>query len=390
MGPLFNSTGYSVYHNNIIRGEGCYVYDDKGKKYLDLESGVWVLPLGHCDSDVNAAIHQQIDRITHCGYKYNHKITEICAYKLLEIVNYLQGKCVFLSSGSEAVEYGVQLAKSLRTDKKCVCLKNQYFSAYGNCKQKQEQEWRLIDWDYQESKSVEQYYREITAKIDFTEIGVFVFESGNSSGLVKLPPKNLVQALNVICKENNVIIVVDEVTSGIGRTGKWFGYMHYDLQPHIIAVGKGLGNGYPVSGVIIDASIAKEAEKAGFHYAQSHQNDPLGCKVAYEVLMKIERENLLEHTNEVASYFMEKYKELQQEFSVISEVRGVGLLLCMELSHTIPYETMLKIERDLFEQGMVVGVNPTNRVIRTYCPLIITTNMIDQYIDVVRSVLGNV
>ncbi len=390
MGVLFNSTGYKVYNENIVKAKGCYVFDNNGNKYLDLESGVWTLPLGHCDDDINKAIHQQVDNLIHCGYKYNHKIVEESANKLLTITGLKDGKCVFLSSGSEAVEYAVQLAKSIRPNKKCICLKNQYLSAYGSCMQTSEQEWEFIEWEYCSTKSVEQYYSDISRAIDFSKVGVFVFEPGNSSGLVKLPPKNLVLALSLLCVKNNVVIVVDEITCGVGRTGKWFGYMHYDIEPHIIAVGKGLGNGYPVSSVVIEANTAIEAQKVNFHYAQSHQNDPLGCRVALEVLTKIEQEQLLNHANKASSYLYEKYKEVQQEFDIVSDIRGIGLLMCIELSHDVTCESMLEIEKNLFEQGFIVGIKVNERVIRTYCPLIVTTEMINEYVAALKNVLRNV
>lgn len=132
MSNLFNSTGYAVYEEDMVSGSGCYVFDRKGKKYLDMEAGVWALPLGHCDPDINKAIHNQIDKMMHCGYKYNTEIAEKCARKLLQITEMEGGKCVFLTSGSEAVEYGIQLAKAIRPGKKCVSLKNQYLSAYGS------------------------------------------------------------------------------------------------------------------------------------------------------------------------------------------------------------------------------------------------------------------
>lgn len=388
METLFNSTGYMVYENDMVRGAGCYVLNQNGTKYLDLEAGVWALPLGHCDHDINMAMHRQIDGLVHCGYKYNHRITQQCAQELLNITGLEHGRCVFLSSGSEAVEYGVQLAKSIRPNKKCICLNNQYLSAYGNCMQKNELAWETIAWNVQDSKSVAQYMEELSHTIDFSQVGIFVFEPGNSSGLVKLPPQNLVQALQLLCEQHNIIIVVDEVTCGIGRTGKWFGYMHYNLRPHIIAAGKGLGNGYPVSAIILEAGTATAAEQSGFHYAQSHQNDPLGCCVAYEVLTKIQREHLLDHTTTIAAYFMQKYKELQQKHPIIVDIRGIGLLLCIELSPTVACETLYEIEKKLFELGFIVGVKPNERVIRTYCPLIITKEMIDSYIDALQHIFS--
>lgn len=390
MAVLFNSTGFKVYNNDIINAKGCYIFDSTGKKYLDLESGVWTLSLGHCDEDVNRGIHRQLDSIIHCGYKYSNRIAEKCAEELLEITGFDGGSCTFLSSGSEAVEFAVQIAKCVRPDKKIFCLKNQYFSAYGSCMPKNTKSWEVVEWKCESEKSVEDYYNDISQSLDFSSIGVFVFEPGNSSGLVKLPPYNLVKALNILCKENDIVIVVDEVTSGIGRTGKWFGYMHYDIQPHLVAAGKGLGNGYPVSAVIIKANTTIEAKEANFHYAQSHLNDPLGCSVVFEVLTKIKRERLLDHVNEVGSYFIEKYREIQRELPIVSEVRGVGLMLCIELSTNVTSETMTDIEKELFDRGFIVGIKVKERVIRTYCPLIVTKEMIDEYITALKCVLEKV
>ena len=129
--------------------------------------------------------------------------------------------------------------------------------------------------------TIEWYEEGLQNEVDFSEIGVFLFEPGNSGGIVKFPPCNLISALNRICKKNNIVFVVDEVTTGIGRTGKWFGYMHYSIVPDIVCMGKGLGNGYPVSAIAMTEDISERALAAHFHYAQSHQNDSLGCRVAH-------------------------------------------------------------------------------------------------------------
>lgn len=387
---ILNTTGYRMYSSSMNRAEGCYVYNESGNKYLDLEAGVWALPLGHCDPDVNAALHDQIDIMSHCGYKYSQPIVEICAEKLLEINNFEDGKCVFLSSGSEAVEYGVQLSKFIKSGKKCMCLKNQYFSAYGCSVPDKEKDWVFVEWNDRENKSIDEYKALLSNSIDFSEIGVFLFEPGNSSGLVKLPPANLIAALQFFCKMYNILIVVDEVTTGVGRTGKWFGYMHYPIYPDIVAAGKGLGNGYPVSAVIMNGMIAEKAIQYGFHYAQSHQNDPLGCRVAYEVLCKIENNQLLQHVMEQSVHFVEGYRELNEKIPVIAEIRCVGLLLCVELISDISADIMSMIEEHLFNKGIIVAVKPADRVIRTYCPLTVTKDMIDSYLLALESVLKDV
>lgn len=384
---ILNTTGYQVYTTNIRNGEGCYIYDDDGNGYLDMESGVWALPLGHCDLDINRAMHEQIDIMSHCGYKYGQQITESCSEKILEILGFLNGKCVFLSAGSEAVEYGVQLAKCVNAKEKIMCLRNQYFSAYGCSSSGQEKDWMIIEWKEEDSRSIEAYEEWLMQNYDFSEIGVFLFEPGNSSGLVKFPPCNLIAAIQRICKKYGILIVVDEITTGVGRTGKWFGYMHYPILPDIVAIGKGLGNGYPVSAIAMTREIAQKALYSGFHYAQSHQNDSLGCRVAYEVLCKIENNQLLEAVKERAAYLAEGYRKLNERIPVIREVRFRGLLFCVELIPEISEQSMSQIEKSLFTKGFIVAVKPVQRVIRTYCPFIITAEMIDQYLAALESAL---
>ena len=384
---ILNTTGYPLFTADMYKAEGCFVYDKQGKKYLDMESGVWALPLGHCDRDINEAMHEQIDIMSHCGYKYSQQIVEDCAEKLLDILSFSDGKCVFLSSGSEAVEYGIQLAKTVNGKKKIMCLKQQYFSAYGCGSLEQQSAWTMIDWDEKENYSIEMYENKLEEEIDFSEIGVFLFEPGNSGGIVKFPPTNLVAALERICKKNHIIVVADEVTTGVGRTGKWFGYMHYSIAPEIVCIGKGLGNGYPVSAIVMTKDIAKEALASDFHYAQSHQNDALGCRVAYAVLSKIEKYNLLKEVEQKANYLAKGYQKLNEKIPVIAEIRNRGLLFCVELIADITENEMQIIEKAMYEKGFIVAVKPNRKVIRTYCPFTITTDMIDRYLSELESIL---
>ncbi len=113
----------------------------------------------------------------------------------------------------------------------------------------------------------------------FEDIAGLIFEPGSASGLVKFPPHGLVQTLVGIIRQRGGLLVVDEVTTGLGRTGAWYGFEHYALQPDIVALGKALGNGYPVSAVAMTHDLADRLEQDGFHYVQSHQNDPLGCAI---------------------------------------------------------------------------------------------------------------
>lgn len=378
---LYNSTGYPVYHKKIVKGDGCYVYDDAGNAYLDFEAGVWCLALGHNPPGIAAAIQEQAAQISHVGYKYNHSVTETAAEKLVKISGIPGGKCVFLSSGSEAVEYGIQVAKTLRPGKRCVSLSGQYLSAYGGGAQVQKTAGDCLPWEDSQEKSTEDWCRELSAHTDFREVGLLLFEAGNSSGLVKLPPASLVRALKILTAEYNILILADEVTCGIGRCGKWFGYMNYHMIPHMAAVGKGLGNGYPVSAVVLSDKTASEALESGFHYAQSHQNDPLGCRIALEVIRNIEDNRLLEQAVVLGNYLREQYGRIKERFPAIEEVKGIGLLNSIRFSGRIQPKMLEALDKQLFETGYIVGMKPFERTLRTYLPFIADKTMIDSYIS---------
>ena len=167
----------------------------------------------------------------------------------------------------------------------------------------------------------------------------------------------------------------------MGRTGKWFGYMNYPICPDIIAVGKGLGNGYPVSAVILKKEIAAAASDTGFHYAQSHQNDPLGCRIALEVVTMMEEDNLLKQAEMLGNYMRERYMDIREYFPCIEEIKGIGLLSAIRFGDCICPEQLELLDRQLFEAGYIVGMKPVQRTLRTYAPLIADKSMFDSYLS---------
>ena len=378
MSSVLNCTGYEQMDSTIVHSAGCYVTNKQGKRYLDAESGVWCTILGHNHHEINRAMIEQLSEITHVGYRYSTDIVENAGDLLLEVSKIKTGKCVFLSSGSEAVEFGIRVAKKIAEKQICLCLDNHYLAAYGQGYEKDGKNWISLDWtkytDGQELSS-------ILKNIPFETIGVFILEPGNASGLVKLPPKELITAIVNQVRVNQGLIVVDEVTTGVGRAGKWFGYENYDIIPDIVACGKSLGNGYPVSAVIMNESVASRIAASGFVYAQSHQNDPLGCAVAKEVLTVIKKENLIEKSNILGEYLQQQLKELMQKYKFIREVRGSGLMQAIELKHEVGQKVLLEIHRELFQAGFIIGVKPVFYTLRFYPPLIVEKEMIDALIN---------
>ena len=345
---------------NFVRGENCHLYDEQGKRYIDFESGIWSTVLGHSHPRINHVMKSQIEKVIHLGTRYPSALSEEAARDVLDIVRIDNGKCVFLSSGSEAVEFGVQIARRVTGKPRFLTFENSYLAAYGSAGRKSTDEWYTFDWTNDDPVTAIDRLKEIP----FKELGGFVFEPGGSgSGFVKFPPKRLVQAIVQQVRQNGGLVIANEVTAGMGRTGLWFGFQHYDIQPDIVSIGKGLGNGYPVSAIAMNISIAENLEINEFHYAQSHQNDPLGCAVAEEVITILREENWIQKGNHTGTVFLEGLKKLGGKFDVVKEARGRGMLLALEFQPD-DCVSATSVFQALLEKGFLVGYYPAGNILR--------------------------
>lgn len=378
MNNILKCCGYSEQDISIVRGEGEILYDEKGRGYIDFEAGVWSTALGHGHPRVNAAIKAQLDRIMHLGYQYRSPVVEEAAARVLDAVGINEGKCIFLASGSESVEFGVQCIRRLRQQPLLLSLTGAYLAAYGSAGKRSVEEWYFLDWSGCTSCVRDKCGTDcsIFRAIPFERIGGLVFEPGNSSGLVKLPPLKLVKALEAGVRNQGGLIMANEVTTGFGRTGKWFGYEHYELRPDIISMGKSIGSGYPVSAVALKAETAYGLEHIGFKYAQSHQNDALGCAVAAEVIKVIKEEGLIERGSVIGCNFREKLEQLAKAHDCIREVRGRGLMLAVEFKENKEL-SLVRLHDRLFEEGYLTGYNIAGNLLRFYPALVIRESSID-------------
>jgi acetylornithine/N-succinyldiaminopimelate aminotransferase len=351
---------HEIIKTDFVRGQNCSLYDAAGRRYVDLESGTWCTALGHNHPRINQVIEAQLRQVAHLGTRYPNQLTEEAALDVIDIVGMGDGKCVFLSSGSEAVEFGVQAARRITGRPLLLTFQSSYLSAFGSAGRKATDEWYLFDWRTCPDADPHDCLKDIP----FEDIGAFVFEPGGSGiGFVTFPPKLLVQEIVRRVRDAGGLVVVNEVTTGMGRTGKWFGFQHYDLHPDIVAIGKGLGNGYPVSAVAMKPEVAESLEASGLHYAQSHQNDPLGCAVAREVIALFREGNWIERGKALGAYFLGGLKRLEEKHAVVREARGRGMLLGLELR---PHESFSAeaAYRLLLEQGFLVGYYPAGNVLR--------------------------
>jgi acetylornithine aminotransferase len=390
MPHLFWFPGQDLLLTDIVRAENCSLYDSDGKRYVDLESGVWCTSIGHGHPRFLRVLAEQSARIAHTGFNYSNRIVEETALEILSLLGLEDGKCVFLCSGSEAVEYGVRVAKTIVEQPMLMTMADSYFGAYGSASQKQEDEWFCFDWmgcaDCPDSRGCREGC-EHWATIPFDRIGGFLLEPGSSSGFVRFPPVKLIQSIVRTVKENDGLILVNEVTTGLGRTGMWFGYQHYGLSPDIVAMGKGIGNGYPVSVAAFAPGVIDRLGDEPVKYAQSHQNDPLGAAVVREVIEVIRDEGLIERGKEIAAALMAGLEKIWARSSRIEEVRGRGLMVVLVLKDDSQATFATYVQKELVRRGFVLARRPGTNVLRLDPALTIERQDVDQFLETLEVVL---
>jgi acetylornithine/N-succinyldiaminopimelate aminotransferase len=265
-----------------------------------------------------------------------------------------------------------------------------YFGAYGSASRKQKNEWFCFDWaacaacpyPHECSEQCEHW-----AAIPHNQIGGFLFEPGSSSGLVRFPPAKLIRNIDGAIKKNGGFVLVNEVTTGVGRTGTWFGYQHYGISPDIVALGKGIGNGYPVSVTALAPSVVNRLGGRPVNYAQSHQNDPLGAAIVREVVRVIREEGLIERSRGIASTLMSGLEGIKTRTDRIREIRARGLMIGLELVDDTEVSFTVKTHRELVRRGFVLGQRPGVSVLRLDPALTIDRKDIEDFLATLEDVL---
>lgn len=358
----------------IVKAEGCSITDSEHKPYVDFESGDWAAFLGHSHPRISECIRQQAERLIHDGLRFRNYESEELSLKLLSRLNLGGGQSAFVNSGSEAVNLGITMARHVTGRRKILKMDCSYLSAFGYGKMADENP-DLINIPMDDMDAV--------STIDYSGIAVFVFEPGNALGLIRYPEARFVEAIAAQVKKHNGLLMANEVTTGFGRTGKWFGFQHYDYQPELVAVGKSLGNGYPVSGLAVSAEVADRFARSPFRYAQSHQNDPLGCAVGLAVFDILEKENLVQQAYVKGEYIRQSLVQLQEKHPAeVTGVRARGLMIGVEFQSA---ELAARIYSHLTNHGYLTGIR--EKTIRLMPPVIIEKPDVDGLINAIDRIL---
>lgn len=359
---------YETLDEEIIYSHDYYLYG-KNKKYIDMQSGIWCTILGHQPDFMKAVMISQLKKTLHLHSQFTPMIVNQLTRKLNKIANF-NGKGIFLSSGSEAVALAIRIGTM--NGRKKLTFKNAYLSAFEELQVRQDNTWFQID--YTPCLTCERAcYRQCDVlKVPLEDMDAFIFESFASGAVYRPPHKMMMVLLNHL--KDDTKIIANEVTTGICRTGKWFGFQHYPIQPDIITMGKGLGNGYPISCVLVEASLA---EKVDFRYIQSHQNDPLGLNIAYEVIKELEMGEYLKRCQTLHECFI---KHLP-----IDTYHGIGMLFSLKLDDPTKAH---HVWRQLLKEGFFTG--HSGNVIHLAPPLTITKEIIKNFCSTLERILHEI
>jgi acetylornithine/N-succinyldiaminopimelate aminotransferase len=364
----------------IHKGRGTRVYDPNGKEYLDFVGGVAVNNLGHCHPSVTVAFQKQAQRLVHVSNLYYTEPQVKLARLLVE--HSFADKVFFCNSGTEAIEAAIKLIRKYSHDKhgperhEIITMEQSFhgrtLAAVTATAQPKYQQgfgplppgFRYVP--YNDLKAVAQAVTDRTAAV--------LVEPAQGEGGVRIPDDDYLPGLRKLCDEKGILLVLDEIQTGIGRTGKMFCYEHYGIEPDVMALAKGLGSGLPIGALLAKDSVAK-AFTPGTH-AATFGGNPLVCAAAIATIETVLEEGfVLDNCRRMGAYFVERLTWLKLRHACITAVRGLGLLVGMEL--TIDGKPIVQ---DCLEACILINCT-MDRVLRFVPPLIILKEDIDLLID---------
>ncbi|NPD87732.1 MAG: aspartate aminotransferase family protein [Asgard group archaeon] len=365
----------------LHKAVGSWVWDTNGKKYLDCESGMWCVNLGHNHPKTVEAIKDQADKIWHRNKMFLTPATLEAAERLLNFLPNDYDKITFLNSGSEAMEFSISFAKKVTKREKVLSLQDSYLGAYGQSKEssftssKQSKlKIRYPICDKTDCDCLEKHKESIDFifKTNKDEIACFVLEPIMVSGGIFKPCASFIQYICEKTKNVGGLVVIDEVTTGFGRTGKKFGYEIFEITPDVIVLGKALGNGYPVSAVITQSQFETKCSSSELYYAQSHQLDPLGAAIVNSVIDVFAEEKILENIQSKINLLDSFFRSLTHP--CIKEVRSFGMIFAIQIkssSNMTTEEIIYTIKNKLLQEGIIIGYSTQKELIRLLPPLTI-------------------
>jgi acetylornithine/N-succinyldiaminopimelate aminotransferase len=366
----------------IVKGQGCYMHDADGNRILDMFPGWAVSAIGHCHPRVVEAIRKQAGELLHIDNTFYSEPQGLLARLLSERA--FGGKCFFCNSGAEANEAALKLAR-LHTPP----AKYKFITATGSfhgrtfatvtaTAQPKYHEGLLpmlpgfVYVPFNDVSALEGAFSD--------EVAAVLLEPIQGEGGVNVADGRFLEAARRLCDDNGAILIFDEVQTGIGRTGKWFAYQHYGVEPDVMTMAKALGGGMAIGAMMARDEVAKSLVPG--KHAATFGGNAIACAAAVATIEAVEEENLLENAEKIGRYTTGKLAALKEKHPVIDHVRGTGLMIGVQL--TVPGSP---IADACLEKGLRINCTHGD-VLRLMPPMIATEDMIDEAVDIIDGVLA--
>lgn len=384
--PLMST--YSRFPVTLVKGKGSYVWNEEGKRYLDFTSGIATCNLGHVPEPVKQKLEEQLQNLWHCSNLYNIPAQQELAAALVE--NSCGDQVFFCNSGAEANEAAIKLARRYAqkikgTNKFEIVTFQQSFhgrtlatlSATGQEKIQQGFLPLMPGFRYLPFNDIE-----ALSGIPSEATCAVLLEMVQGEGGVIPADSEWIQQLAKICKENNILLMVDEIQTGMGRTGTLFAYEQYDIQPDVVSVAKGLGSGFPIGAIIAKGEVA-QAFDPGSH-GSTFGGNPLAVTAGLATVQYILSTNLLENVKELTEFFYTQLQTLKGKFSIIEDIRGKGLLIGM----VVPGKAVEIVQKAIGQHVLILTAGPD--VVRILPPLTASKDEILELIVVLEEIFQGI
>lgn len=400
----------------VERARGAAYVDTSGKEYIDCFSGIAVTNAGHCHPKVIEAAKAQMEKLIHCcSYVYYSQPTADLAEKLAHITPGRLQKTFFGNGGAEAIEGALRLAKQFTGKTEFVGLQGSFhgrsyatLSVTGNCGRKRRGGPYMVGCTFLPAPYCYRCFyelkypscglrcaralEEILLYNTYDSVAAFIAEPIMGEGGIIVPPHEFFQEVEKILKRHDILFICDEVQTGFGRTGKMFAIEHYGAEPDIMAMAKGIADGFPLSGFIARPEVA-DSFKPGDHLSTFGGN-PVSCAAALANIRVLEEEGLVEAAAQKGTWFMDRFQDLASQYRLIGDVRGKGLMIGLELvkdpvTKEPAAEEGRRLRQACLERGVLLGLGGTfGNVLRIQPPLVIEKEQMEEVVRVMGEVLS--
>ncbi len=368
---------YPLFDIEIVKGKGCYTYDAEGNEYLDLYGGHAVISVGHSHPHYLKVLNEQASKLVFYSNSVVNGLQQRLAEKLGKVSGYDDYQLFLINSGAEANENALKLA-SFYTGKSRVLAFGKAFHGRTSLAVEATDNPKIvapINANNHVTFLPLNDLEAVKAEIEKNDVCAVIIEGIQGVGGIRIPTPEFLNGVRDLCDQYGVVMILDEIQSGYGRSGRFFAHQYSGVRPDIITVAKGIANGFPMGGVLISPKFVPVYGQLGTTFGGNH----LACAAAIAVLEIFENENLVENAREVGEYLIAQLKQIPE----IKEVRGEGLMIGMEFDYPVK-ELRTRLIK---EQKVFTGASGTN-VIRLLPPLVLTKVQADDFIKRFKQALN--